>query len=90
MLSTNEAKHVAVVDDWEDDPVAKAVDEPTGAGHGGDTGDDHFVVADPMLPEVVDQVVQPAGAWPGWNRWSLVMSYPDLLSAKVSVVVVDK
>jgi hypothetical protein len=29
MLSTNEAKHVAVVDDWEDDPVAKAVDEPT-------------------------------------------------------------
>jgi hypothetical protein len=43
-----------------------------------------------MLPEVVDQVVQPAGAWPGWNRWSLVMSYPDLLSAKVSVVVVDK
>ena len=53
MPSTNESKHLAVVDDREDDPVPEAVDEPAGACHGGDTGDDHFVVADPMSPEVI-------------------------------------
>jgi hypothetical protein len=60
MPPTNESKHLAVVDDRKDDPVAEAVDQPAGAGHGGDTGDDHFVAGDAMLPEVVDEI-GPAG-----------------------------
>jgi hypothetical protein len=65
MPPTDESKHLAVVDDWEDDPVPEAVDEPAGACHGGDTGDDHFVVADPMLPEVVGEVGPAGGCLPG-------------------------
>jgi hypothetical protein len=60
MPSTNESENLSVVDDREDDPVAEAVDEPAGACHSGDTGDDHFVVGDAMLPEVGDEV-GPAG-----------------------------
>jgi hypothetical protein len=58
--STNESKDFTVVDDGEDDPVPEAVDKPAGACHGGDTGDDHLVIGDAMLPEVVDEV-GPAG-----------------------------
>jgi hypothetical protein len=72
MPSTNESQNLAVVDDREDDPVAEAVDEPAGAWHGGDTGGDHFVVADPKTPEVVDEVGPASGCLTGLEpggRW---------------------
>src|SRR5215212_11264797 len=65
MPSTNESKHLTAVDDREDDPVPEAVDQPAGACHGGDTGDDHFVVGDAMLPEVVDEVGPARGCLTG-------------------------
>jgi hypothetical protein len=65
MPSTNESENLTVVDDREDDPVPKAVDEPAGACRGGDTGDDHFVVADPETPEMVDEVGPAGGCMTG-------------------------
>ena len=43
MSSTDEAEDLAVMDDREDDPVAEPVDQPAGACHGGDTGDQSFL-----------------------------------------------
>jgi len=56
MPSTDESKNLAVVDDREDDPVPEPVDQPAGACGDGDTGDQHFLVGDPEVSEVVDEV----------------------------------
>jgi hypothetical protein len=63
--STNESKDFTVVDDGEDDPVPEAVDKPAGACHGGDTGDDHFFVGDPVAPQVVNEVGPACGCVAG-------------------------
>ena len=60
MSSTDESEDLAVMDDREDDPVAEPVDQPAGACHGGDTGDRHFFVGDPVPPQVINEV-GPAG-----------------------------
>src|SRR5512133_3814044 len=85
MPSTNEAKHLTVMDDREDNPVAEAVDEPAGACHGGDTGGDHFVVADPMLSEVVDEVGPAGGCLAGLE--SRVVG--DVLAESVGQIVLS-
>ena len=83
MPSTNESKHLAVVDDREDDPVPEAVDEPAGACHGGDTGDDHFVVGNPPTTEMVDEVGPAGGCLTGLE--SRVVG--DVLAESVGQIV---
>ena len=53
------------MDDREEEPVAEPVDQPTGACHSGDTGDQHFFVADPTAAEVVDEVGPACGCVTG-------------------------
>jgi len=60
MLSTDESEDLAVVDDREDDPVAETVDQSAGACKSGDTGDGHFLIGDPVPPQMVNEV-GPAG-----------------------------
>ena len=62
--STHESENLAVMDDREDDLVPEPVDQPTGAC-GGDTGDQHFFVGDPVPPEVVDEAGPACGCLTG-------------------------
>src|SRR5215212_10612682 len=83
MPSTNESKHLTVVDDREDDPIPEAVDQPAGAGHGGDTGNDHFLVADPVTPKVVDEVGPADGCLTGLEPGVI----SDVLTEPVSQIL---
>lgn len=44
-----------MVDDGQDGAVTEAVDEPSGAGPGGESGDEEFVVGDAASAEVVGE-----------------------------------
>src|SRR4051812_14831456 len=83
MPSTDESKHVTVVDDREDDPVAEAVDESAGVGYRSDTGHDHLIVTDTLLSEVVDEVGPAGGCLAGLKSGVVA----DVLAESVGQIV---